>query len=133
MEKMKISGLLFLFAILVSFISCNPDPYIPDDPDYWLCNNVWADDFAVDDNTDCLQELVFYPDGRGVDRREYYYYWENETERVIFNFYWSWDPSLPNSLIMEYPDGISYFDDVWIDRYQLSGLLDGERVIFKAR
>lgn len=53
MEKMKISGLLFLFAILVGFTSCDPDPYFPEDPDYWLCNNVWVDDFAVDSNTDC--------------------------------------------------------------------------------
>lgn len=133
MEKMKISGLLFLFAILVGFTSCDPDPYFSEDPDYWLCNNVWVDDFAVDSNTDCYQELVFYPNGRGVDRREYYYYWENETERVVFNFYWSWDPSLPNSLIMEYPDGDSYFDNVRITQYQLSGVLDGERVIFDAK
>lgn len=133
MIKRSITGLLFLLTIVCCFSSCEEDPYYDEraDAEYWLCSTTWIDTFESDINEDCDQELTFNLNGTGVDHREYYR-WGTFHREERFLFRWYWNPTLPNSLILDYPDGRSYFDNIRIDQYTLRGVLDDERVIFDA-
>ena len=127
MKKKSIRELIFLLSfILGSFSSCENE-----DAEYWLCNSVWLDIFDYAPHTVCYQDLPFNPDGTGVDHREYYYF-DAPDGVEIYAFYWKWNPKHSHSIIMDYPDGRSYFNNVWVDRYTLKGDLDGVSVTFEA-
>ena len=53
-------------------------------------------------------------------------------EELHNSFYWEWDDDYYGSIYMEYPNGdYLFFDQLVISPYELSGLLDGEKVVFE--
>ncbi|MEG1544386.1 MAG: hypothetical protein RR382_07680 [Tannerellaceae bacterium] len=121
-------------ALLCSLASCD----VIEDNDWdrrnaevLLCGMVWMDDYITSDNIDCHQELYFNMDGTGMDVQEFFY--KNHSEVTKFPFRWRWDGRYGNNMLMAYPDGDSYFTNIFINEYSLSGVLDGVDVVFKVK
>lgn len=134
MENNKLFIILFSILCLTGLTSCEDDDF---DDDYdspltaLLCDKVWVDFFMVDNYTECRRELTFYPNRKGMNYRCYFDVYTGEYLGDEGDpFYWNWTSSYQDAIVLEYPDGVSYFEDVWIRNSYLSGILDGYEVTF---
>ena len=119
MAKRYLINIFLLIAVLCGFSSCEEDPYYDpyEEITYDLCNYVWTDWFVVD-GLDCEQQLYHYPSGR-IDREE-------------IPFYWDWNNYYTDILYMDYEDGQTTLENVWISGRTFKCLYNGEWVTFKA-
>lgn len=135
--KGKIAFSILLLLTVLSFSSCEDDPYY-DDPFYEatdaICYYKWVDEYRNVDGFDCEQELIFNPDftGREVITRfdPYSPHYVSETHY----FRWEWiDHHYPENIYIRYDDGLSlYFEQVRIKPHRLEGYWDGQFVTFEA-
>ena len=132
MAKRYLINIFLLIAVLCGFSSCEEDPYY--DPyaeiTYDLCHYVWTDWFVVD-GLDCEQQLTFNPDGKGWDTRIYHYP-SGRIDREEIPFYWDWDNYYTDIPYMDYEDGQTTLENVWISGRTFKCLYNGEWVTFKA-
>lgn len=135
MKTKKIFSLIMLLTILCGFNSCEDKPFDEtDNPDYYLCNGSgWIDTYIDINGYVCDQILVFRADGRGRETIiRYFSDFPGDFEEISSNFRWYWDDNFYDSLSIEFPNGDYYlFDDLYVGSYNLSVLLDGERVNFE--
>lgn len=136
MKKKNILSLIFLLTILCGFNSCQDKPLDPieEDPEYILCNGTgWFRQYRDYDGFDCDQKFVFYFDGGGKETVvRYLDDFMGSTEKFTYTFRWSWDEEYPYSIFIDYSDGTySYFGDMYISPYELSGVLNDHDVTFE--
>lgn len=117
--------LVAVLALSSCHVEIHEDPY---DPTHHLCSYIWHDSWREDRFTDGHQELRFYPDGTGTDDLWFVDEWGEVIQSSSVRFYWSWRGS---SIRMEYPSGVSFLDDVRLDRNWLQGYLNGSWVDFE--
>lgn len=117
--------LVAVLALSSCHVEIHEDPY---DPTHHLCSYVWHDSWREDRFTDGHQELRFYPDGTGTDDLWFADDWGEVIQSSRVRFYWSWRGS---SIRMEYPDGVSFLDNVRLDHNWLEGYLNDVWVDFE--
>lgn len=133
--KSKVLGLLLLFVSLLALSGCEDDHFDRDwdDATSALCRYHWLDKYTSAQGYPCSQELVFYPDGKGIDYTTTFY--PNGTsnqQKLYFNWGWDLDQGYFTSFYLDYYDGTDYFEDVYINNGVLRALLNGEPVVFYA-
>jgi hypothetical protein len=131
---------LFLTA-LVGFNSCEmhyTDDYFRNS-DAKLCNKLWERQYIVNDELYTHQLTFEIISGRrqGIEtfiyQRKVYDKWETYL-REHYNFDWEWEDNQYEGIVIYRPkDGSLYFDNVWVRDYYLSGYLEGEEVMFRAK
>jgi hypothetical protein len=137
MKTKYIYCLLTLVSFLTLTTSC-----IDDDDDYDsmynmsydLCSYNWYDSYINGDGLQCEQTLRFYNDGTGTDYTTIYY-GDGMSDNRKTNFYWQWDSSRYSdspTLVLTYPNGTDYYDNVWIGNGYLRCVLNGEDISFRA-
>lgn len=136
MKKKSILSLILLLTVLCGFNSCQDKPFDPidDDPEYLLCNATgWYDEYIDSSGYPCTQHITFYSNGDGKETIvRYFSDFPGDFEELRNSFYWEWDDDYYGSIYMEYPNGdYLFFDQLVISPYELSGLLDGEKVVFE--
>ena len=136
MKKENILSLIFLLTILCGFNSCEDKPLGPieEEPEDILCNGTgWFRQYRDYDGFDCDQKIIFSSDGRGKEIIVYYdNFFPEGFEESTYTFRWYWDDEYPYSIFIDYSDGTSsYFGDMYISSYELSGVLDDYDVTFE--
>lgn len=133
MKKKNILSLILLLTIFCGFNSCVDKPldYV-DNPDYLLCNNRgWYHQYRDDNGYVCEQIFSFYTSGQGEETLIRHYDW-GPSDEFHYTFQWYWDEEYVNSIFMDYSDGsYSYFADMYISTYKLSGVLNDVDVTFE--
>ena len=81
--------------------------------------------------SDCEQQLTFNPDGKGWDTRIYHYP-SGRIDREEIPFYWDWDNYYTDIPYMDYEDGQTTLENVWISGRTFKCLYNGVWVTFKA-
>lgn len=133
MKKTICHNAIRLWILLISVLSlssCHVE--IHDevyDPVRHLCDFTWHDSWS--ENRDMIghQEFKFYPDGTGVE--DFWFedkYYGKVYEWNTYHFYWT--RTSPNSIKMEYRDGVSFFERLEVDYDWMGGYLNGKYVDF---
>ena len=134
MMKSKVLGLLLLFVSLLALSGCEDDRFDRDwdDATSALCRYHWVDEYISTQGYRCTQELVFYPDGTGMDFTTTFFPNYADERKQAFHWDWDLDQGYFTSFYLDYYDGTDYFDDVYINNGALKALLNGEPVVFYA-
>lgn len=134
MKKKNIYNLIILLLFLCSFNSCKEPSFdFTDDPESLLCGNKWIDTYTDEYGDYTEQILEFYQYGKGTETIIHYYSPNpGDFDAEKYGFTWEWDEDNSNAIFMDYDDGgYTYFSDLYITPYELSGLLGDLDVTFE--
>ena len=132
--KQRVLGFFLFFSVLFALTGCEENEFDRD----WnaatatLCQYSWLDEYIDNNGNSCSQELIFYPDGTGMDITTIYYAYQTNQQRTAF--FWDWDlqSGYFTSFYLSYPDGTDYFDNVQFGNGSFRALLNGTPVVFNA-
>lgn len=135
MKTKNILSLILLLTIICGFNSCVDKPFDSTyNPEYYLCNGSgWFDRYTDRNGFICDQILVFNNNGKGKETIiRYFSDFPGDFEELNSSFQWNWDDEDYSSISIDFPNGDYYLlDQLYISSYELSCLLDGEKVVFE--
>jgi hypothetical protein len=126
MKILRSVKIILFLAMLTGLGSC--ENYYTDEffrnSDEKLCNRLWERTYFINEHELCTHRLEFRRNLTGSETFEY----SNKKESYFFN--WEWADKELEGITINHPNGVLFFDNVWVRTHYLSGNLDGEEVTF---
>lgn len=135
MKVLSFAKIALFVTVLLGASACGDKNYIDyRNTDEELCNKDWIQDIKSDGSTAEWERLILHFKTNGKYDQSTAYYKNNESEpyRTINdnNLSWSWADDSKERIILGEKGQYTYFDNVMISDHYLTGVLDGEAVMF---
>lgn len=135
---MKVLGFvkiaLFL-VVLLATTACSDRNYIDyRNTDEELCNKEWIRDVVLNEKTGEWYRCIFKFYENGKCDRTNAYYEEGKSKPVssetFYDIGWRWADDSKERIVLSNKTIVTYFDNVMVRDHYLTGVLDGEAVMF---